>query len=598
MTRTRQGRAVAGPGWWRRRFAAVVMVLAGLLASGVALAGPAFAHAELASSDPANSARLDAVPDSVTLRFTESVGLELGYLRVVDGTGARVDTGQVTHPDEDPSAASVGLRAGLPDGSYIVSWRVLSADSHPVAGAYSFVVGDGPLVPVDAARPGAGASVDGAVSALFALTRWVGFAGLVLLVGGAAFLVLVWPTGRGEPRVRRLVWTGWGLTTASTALSLPLESLYASGQGLGRLLDTSLLDPTLHGNYGRMLSVRLVALAVLALLVGHVIDSPSERNDDGERSWQIDTGAMVALVVFVTYAASGHAATGIQSPLAVLSDTLHLAAMATWIGGVVMLAACLLPRGGSRELAHGLPVFSRLAVVCVATLVTTGLYQTWRQVGTLPALWSTGYGRLLLVKIVVFLVLVGLGYLSHLAVRRRYVVPVVRALAAAPGAVALVEDVPGEPPDPREEVAVRARLRRSVGLEVLIAVVVLALTAVLVNQAPARQTYSPTFGQTITLSDGGSVQVELSPVRTGSNEIHLYVYGRDGKPFDPRQVTATAALPQRELGPLPVDLRRAGVGHYLNPALALPVAGEWQIQVSVRTSEFDQSTATAKVTVK
>ena len=573
------------------------MVLAGLLASGVALAGPAFAHAELASSDPANSARLDAVPDSVTLRFTESVGLELGYLRVVDGTGARVDTGQVTHPDEDPSAASVGLRAGLPDGSYIVSWRVLSADSHPVAGAYSFVVGDGPLVPVDAARPGAGASVDGAVSALFALTRWVGFAGLVLLVGGAAFLVLVWPTGRGEPRVRRLVWTGWG-TTASTALSLPLESLYASGQGLGRLLDTSLLDPTLHGNYGRMLSVRLVALAVLALLVGHVIDSPSERNDDGERSWQIDTGAMVALVVFVTYAASGHAATGIQSPLAVLSDTLHLAAMATWIGGVVMLAACLLPRGGSRELAHGLPVFSRLAVVCVATLVTTGLYQTWRQVGTLPALWSTGYGRLLLVKIVVFLVLVGLGYLSHLAVRRRYVVPVVRALAAAPGAVALVEDVPGEPPDPREEVAVRARLRRSVGLEVLIAVVVLALTAVLVNQAPARQTYSPTFGQTITLSDGGSVQVELSPVRTGSNEIHLYVYGRDGKPFDPRQVTATAALPQRELGPLPVDLRRAGVGHYLNPALALPVAGEWQIQVSVRTSEFDQSTATAKVTVK
>lgn len=604
-----------------RRLAWVLGLLVGLLVAGVAAATPALAHAELVSGDPADSARLTVAPPSVTLRFSEPVGLGLGYLRVVDSSGGRVDTGSAEHPDGDPSAVSVRLRDGLGDGSYTVSWRMLSADSHPVAGAYSFVVGDGPLLP-PGDFAGAGSHADRMVDVVFGAARWAGFAGLVLLVGGAAFLVLAWPAGRDERRPRRLVWIGWGLAAGATALGLPLESLYASGQGLGRVLDTDLLNSTLHTTYGRMLSARLVLLAALALLVDHVLDSrPTE---DGERRWQVDAAAVVSLGVFATFAASGHAATGIQPPLAVLSDTLHLAAMATWIGGVVMLAFCLLPGRRATELAHALPVFSRIAVVCVATLLATGLYQAWREVGTLPALWSTGYGRLLMAKVAGFLVLVALGYLSHMAVRRRYVLPVVHALAAPPGGRGAGRSGPGQPgagadtrlaaaePDTGQVAApdgpgdsdrpadgvLLSRLRRSVGMEVLLATVVLALAAVLVTQAPGRQTYTAPYDATLRLSDGGSAQVEVTPASRGTNEFHLFVFGRDGKPLQPRDVTVTAALPDQQLGPLPVKLHDAGVGHFIGTGLSLPDAGTWQVRVSVRTSEFDESTVTAKVTVR
>jgi copper transport protein len=595
-----------------RRLVAVAGLLLGLFVAGVAGAAPASAHAELVSGDPADSARLDTPPGSVTLRFSEPVGLGLGYVRVVDASGSRVDTGTVEHPGGDASAVSVRLRGGLGDGSYTVSWRVVSADSHPAAGAYSFVVGDGPLVPAGDAA-GAGGAADPAVGAVFDAARWAGFAGLVLLVGGAAFLVLAWPSGQDERRPLRLVWTGWGLAAGTTALGLPLEGLYASGQGFGHLLDTGLLDSTLHTNYGRMLSARLVLLAVLALLVDHVLDSrPTE---DGERRWQVDAAAVVSLGVFATYAAAGHAATGIQPPLAVLSDTLHLAAMATWIGGVVMLAAALLPGRRAAELARALPLFSRIAVLCVGTLVATGLYQTWREVGTLPALWSTGYGRLLMAKVAGFLVLVGLGYLSHTAIRRRYVLPVVHALAApaggrrgdVPGPAAAVDGDAGsgEDGDPArrpdggdDDAPLVARLRRSVGVEVLLAAGVLALTAVLVAQAPGRQTYATPYDRTLPLPDGGSVQVEVTPARRGGNEFHLFVFGRDGRPVEPRDVTVTAALPAEKLGPLPVRLHDAGPGHFVGSGLSLPDAGTWQVRVAVRTSEFDESSVTAKVTVR
>lgn len=639
-----------------RRGGLLVAMLGTVFVALLATASPAQAHAELVSSDPGDGSRLTNLPASVSVRFSEAVRLDVGYLRVVDGSGARVDTGTSEHPGGDQAAVSVGLRSGLGDGSYVVSYRVESADSHPIAGAYSFVVGDGPLASVDGAAR-SGAQVDRTVDVLFGLTRWASFAGLALLVGGATFLLLAWPAGRGERRPRRLVWIGWGVTAGTTALSLFLQSLYVSGQGLGQIFDTDLLDATLHTNYGRMLSVRLILLAALALLVDRVIDQVPDAagRDSGERGWQVDAAGLLSLGVFATVAASGHAATGIQPPLAVLSDTVHLAAMSTWVGGIVVLVACLLPTRRTAELARALPVFSRVAVASVGALVVSGLYQTWREVGTLPALWSTDYGLLLIAKVATFLVLVAVGYLSHTAVRRRYVQPAVRALATparAPLAVVTGGSVAepaarpalGGAADPDEPLADRAgptvvpstdkgsgdagvpdagadsgkgsdqdgqsewggreqavlsRLRRSVGIEAFIAIVVLALTAVLITQAPGRQTYTAPYDATLSLSGGaGTVQLQVTPAKRGQNDVHLYVFDKAGRPFAPRAVTLTATLPDRDIGPLQLPLHDAGSGHFLGSGLALPDSGRWTFAVEVRTSEFDQPTATTTVTVR
>ena len=124
----------------------LVALLVGLAGVALLFAAPASAHAEVVTSDPANGARLKTAPSSVSIRFDEAVGLGgLGYLQVTDQDGNRVDTGPATHPG-NPAIVTVDLRSDLKDGTYTESYRVISADSHPIGGVVRFVVGTGPLL--------------------------------------------------------------------------------------------------------------------------------------------------------------------------------------------------------------------------------------------------------------------------------------------------------------------------------------------------------------------------------------------------------------------------------------------------------------------
>jgi len=575
-----------------RRLLAVAALIAGWFGLGLAAAAPALAHAQLVATDPADGSRLDAVPGQVSLTFSESVSLDVGYVRVVDARGQRVDEGDPSHPNGKGDMASVKLRAGLGAGGYIVSYRVVSADSHPVSGAFAFTVGSGPLVGTTGAVTDSGGTTPLAAT-LFAAVRWLSFAGLGLL-GGLVFIVTCWPGGRTDPHARRIVWTGWQLAAGATVAGVLLQGPYASGQSVTSLLSPDLTAATLGTTYGRMLSVRLIALGVLAVLLPRLLQAQGTQPEQA-RARDEDLAAILGLVVLATFGASGHAVAGIQPTVAVLSDTVHLAAMSSWVGGLVLLTACLLPSGGAGEMAETLPRFSRLAFGSVTVLAVTGSYQAWREVGTLPALLSTGYGRLLSLKIAGFLLLVMLGNLSRITVRRRYgTLPVAHALAPADAE----QSTPDPDPDDRADAAVRSRMRLSVGLEVGIAAAVLALTAVLVAQAPARATYVAPYGTTLRLASGGSTQLTLTPARQGANTVHLYVFDSAGRQADPREVTLSIALPAAQIGPLPVTLVKAGPGHYLSTAVSFPKTGTWQLVVRVRASEFDSSVASTDVAIR
>ena len=568
------------PARLRRRAAALLALLAGWAVLAVAGAAPALAHATVVSTDPSDGARLQAAPAKVSITFSESVSVRSGYLKVVDAAGKQVSAGNPTGAGRQ---VSVALRSGLGDGSYIASYRIVSADSHPIGGAFSFVVGNGPLIAATGSV--VGGTTDPVVDAVFKVARWVSFAGVVLF-GGLAFLVLCWPAGRADPRARRLVWTGWGGIAAGAVVGLLLEGPYAAGTGLRDALRPSLVDATLSTTYGRMLCARLVLLGALAWLAVRLLRDP-----DGQlertRARDEDLAAIAGLGVLATYGGVGHAAAGTQPTLALLSDTTHLAAGAVWIGGLVMLAACLLPGRRTDELAEALPRFSRIAIGAVVALALTGTYQAWREVAPLPALWSTGYGRLLLLKIAGFLLLVGLGNLSRLAVNRRYVRPVAHAMSTSDTAELTRS----------EEDRMLGRLRASVGLELLVAATVLAVTALLVSTAPARATYTRPFASTVQLASGGSAAVSVSPARAGANSVRVTVLDGQGRPIDARQVTMTAALPAEQIGPLAVPLNRTGTGVYTAPAASLPRPGTWQLVVRVRMSEFDQDAAQVDVPV-
>lgn len=394
-----------------------------------------------------------------------------------------------------------------------------------------------------------------------------------------------------RPRARRLVWTGWGAATAGAVLGLLLEGPYAAGTGILDTVDPSLLSATLSTTYGRMLCARLILLGVLAFLATRLLRD-QDALPDKSRARDEDLAAIAGLGVLATYGGVGHAAAGSQPTLALLSDTTHLAAGAVWIGGLVVLVGCLLPGRRTEELAGALPRFSRIALGAVAVLALTGTYQAWREVSPLAALWSTEYGRLLLVKIAGFVVLVGLAYFSREAVRRRYVTPVVHAMSTADtseaGAAELTES---------EEDRMVRRMRASVGLEVLIAAAVLAVTALLVSTAPAKATYTKPFESTVQLASGGSATVTVSPARTGSNAVRVTVNDAQGRARDATQVTMTAALPGEQIGPLPVTLNRTGTGVYTSAAASLPRPGTWELVLRVQLSEFDRDVAQVDVPV-
>jgi copper transport protein len=616
------GRAATGAGAAPRRLAALALLIVGLGVVGVAVAAPAGAHAELVSAEPAPGARLAAAPDAVTLRFSESVSIDTGYLRVLDAAGKRVDAGPARHPEGDGSTVAVPLRPGLPEGGYLVSYRVLSADSHPVGGAYSFAVGNAAVLATTGGVDGG--TVDGAVRVLFTTVRWLGFAGLALL-GGAVFLTACWREGRRVRRARGLVWTGWGLLAGSTVLGLLLEGPYGAGAGLSRLLNGTLLDATLHSSYGRMLSVRLVLLGALAVALAHLLGSLENP------PWLEDATALAGLATLATFGGAGHAVAGIQAPVAVFSDTLHLSAMAIWFGGLAMIAVCLLRR--AEALAAALPVFSPIAMACVATLAVTGTYRSWRDVGSWDALFGTTYGRIVLVKIGLLAVLVVLGNASRLWVRRLATAAAPRpvrdpALVAAAGGGADPAGGPGrvgstdspaaaeppaanlpaaaEPPDAANPPAAaeppapgRIRvLRKSVLAELAVGAVVLGFASVLVAEPPARASYVKPVNTTVPLAVGSQVQVTVTPAKAGPNEIDVYVLDRAGRTRSAESVAAFARLPGTQYDRLPVSLVSTGTGHYAGSAVSLPAAGRWELNLTVRLGQFEAYTAVAPVTVR
>jgi copper transport protein len=258
--------------------------------------------------------------------------------------------------------------------------------------------------------------------------------------------------------------------------------------------------------------------------------------------------------------------------------------MSVWIGGLVV-ALLVLPVATrrlaapdrTRLLAATLLRFSPIALGCVVVLLLTGTIQAIEHIGAWDAVLHTGFGRAVLAKVVLIVALIAIG-----VVNRRRVVPGLQRLAqvAAP---------PGD---------LGHLLRRTLRAEVALVVVVLGVTAALVSYPPPDSLASGPFSGSAAL---GPLRLEatMDPARVGPNELHLYLLrAKDGSPFSAtKELTVTLALPGRHIGPLPATAREAGPGHYVVDAVQLVPAGDWQLDVTSRVSEFDQYEARLKVPV-
>jgi copper transport protein len=565
------------------------LLVAAVLALGAVFlaAAPAFAHAQLTSTEPVGGTALATSPSRVVLRFGESVEIPLGSVRVfASPSGKQVETGAAGHADGQGNAVAVKLPK-LDKGTYIVTWRVTSADAHPVHGAFTFVVGSGKGGAGDAAlvekllSSGGGSTTVGAV---YAVIRFAAFSALVLLVGGFAFLALVWPGGAALPRARRLLWAAWGAAVVTTAVGIPVQGVYAAGLPLSKVASSTVLSGVLDERFGKVWGARLVLLALMALVLVALGRRPVA--DGAALPPAIRAaGGVLGVGLLLTPGLAGHASTQDLVPLAVASDVVHLVSVSLWLGGLAMLAAAVLPRRLPDELAAVVPRFSRIAFGAVIAILATGTFQGWREVRSKAALTDTTYGRLLIVKVVLFAVLVALGALSRRFVQARYRVPAAR-LSFGPGT---------DTADPDGETV--TQLRKTVGAETVLAVVVLAVTALLVNAQPARSALAQPYS-TEMRSDTVWVDVTVDPAKAGPAALHFYTLSPQGSQQEVQDLTVTLSLPSQDVGPLTVPVTRAGPGHFSAYNFNIPLRGQWKLEVKALLSDIDETTVSATIPVK
>ncbi|WP_333739626.1 copper resistance CopC/CopD family protein [Streptomyces sp. IBSBF 2806] len=367
--------------------------------------GPASAHAALRGADPVDGSVVKTAPRSITLAFTESVGLLDDSFRVFDPDNRRLRTGKAGHADGRADTARVTLPGGLGTGTFTVTWRVVSADSHPIAGAFTFSVGKPSAVPP--ALPSASVE-DPATSGLFNIGRYVAYLAAALLIGTAVFVAVC-----GPPDVRplrRLLLAGWWALAGSTVFMLLLRAPYETGAGPADALDPSGLTRTLGTRPGLALVARLALLAAVAVLLRRQRGLVRERNGERPSRPALLTGAALAVGLTLTWASAEHASAGIQVPAATASSVLHLLAMAAWLGGLTSLLTLLHRASVPSHVVHR---FSRLAALSVTVLVVTGVYQSWRGLGSVSALTDTTYGRVLLAKLAAVALLLFAGAWSR-----------------------------------------------------------------------------------------------------------------------------------------------------------------------------------------
>jgi copper transport protein len=607
-----------------------------VLAAVLACAPNALAHSTLISTEPVRDRVLEHPPEHVLLRFDEPVETALGSLAVYDGEGERVDAEKITRPS--PESVRVAIDQELERGTYTVAWRVISADSDPINGAWVFHVQER-----GAQSAGVAAQVledtPFTVSAFYLGGRFVEFALLLLCVGGVAALVYALRSAAGPIR-RRLLGILAALAAVLTVMALLGLGLQAAAAGGGTLANgfqwdaISSVADTRYGHFALARAGLAAVLCAVALVARRGVGADGVDGADGadgavdgangagygsrfergraatngpatgallehgraggeghpggtlaersrvrtqagpaqapvaqQRSQKGRHGVAAPTVVMLLLAAglvftpglSGHASvTGIGS---VIADAAHVQAAAAWTGALAFVVlALVMARGRRWELAAAsVPRFSTMAVVSVAILLIAGTVNGYLQVRAWRGLWETEYGILLLIKVGLVLPLLALG-----AYNNRFAVPRLREQIAS--------------------VVERRRFLRLAGVELVIMLAVVGVTAGLVNAPPARTEISMHEASEMELRLGPMrASLEVMPGAVGSNEIHLeFMRGR------PDEVRVSARLRSKGIGPLRYRARSGMEPNtYVVRRANLAPAGEWELRIEARRGDFD-----------
>lgn len=548
------------------RSALLLALLLALMAAGVASA-----HADLVRSNPAANSTLETAPAAITLDFSEAIEPSFSKITVLFEDGTLVDNGDSAVSPIDPQQLIVSL-SETRQGTYIVSWRVLSAvDGHITSGAFVFSVGK----PINQAV-GADQAGGAVTSPIDMLARALTFIGQALIVGLVAFRWLVWRPALQSAQLDEAV--DAATEQANTRLMVVALALTAIGAIIVLVSQSALNDTTIPAwlgtRVGRVWIGRVATLIAIGVLAQDFAATGRALTSKG-RGVRLTDAAVIwlsAQVLFLTTLTS-HSAAVTQPPLLPFAvDWLHLIATSIWVGGLAQLALSV-PRAAKAVddedrawlWLKTVVYFSTVAALALGVILLTGAYLSLLHVGEWAALISTAYGRTLLVKLALAGAAMLIGAYNLLVTKPR--------LDAA-------IDQPDRAP------SVQRRFRRLVAVEAAAAIVVVAAAGVLTNLPRSKDPQPQAAASALTLTtraDEVDAALTIDPARSGLSTFALRL-SQHGQPIDDAaaEVSLRFTYLVRSLGTTRAEAARADDGAFVisGPYVSLP--GDWQIEAAVR----------------
>lgn len=501
------------------------------------LSAKALAHAVLVDSDPSDGAMLSASPERLALTFNEPVSPLV--IRLIGPAGQEHLLKNVS--TEGPVLSIVPADT-LGDGTHLLSWRVVSADGHPVGSTLTFSV-------AHKSQHDLPSSTETSATARIAIwgTRVVLYTGLFIGAGGAFFVI--WMAGNPHSTVRRLLYVSMGAGLVVAPVSVGLLGV--------DLLGTSLVHLAGHVVWRAGAQSAYIATATFAFVA--FLSGILALRTASHRAARCLSAFALASAGFAI-AMSGHASTASPQILMRPAVFVHAVSLAFWIGALVPLAGLLFEQ--RRDARAVLSCFSRMVPLAIVLLITSGTVLTVVQVGESSALWRTDYGRLLLIKAGLLTIIFSIVLHNRLVLTRRVMV--------------------GTPSADRA-------LARAILFEVVLVLVVLSVVATWRFTPPPRA-LAVTAAAPVTVhmhSPRMTVDVRIDPGRPGSTTVSVVLATGESDPPDAREVLLNFSKADESIQPIRRSAKRADDETWHVDDLFIPVSGEWTIRVDVLISDFE-----------
>ena len=495
--------------------------------------GIASAHAVLDSSSPAPSALLASSPKEIRLDFNEQVEATLGDIHLYNSEQREVSIEKTLRSITDVSIVTAGVPT-LNNGVYVVVWRVVSADGHPVTGAFPFEIGT--------KSTGTSATLleevlngiqrTSTLGNPMSTLRLLGFLGLILLIGCVS---LLWRSPLlGNPRAGKILrYSSVFIAVSSLGLVL-MQGPYTAGKSWGVLFDSAIIGDVLHTRLGLALFIRSMCACAWGLIALTASESVSHR-------WRVSVIA-TAFVTIATYAASGHQSAGTLPGVFIPLDMIHLAAISTWVGALLVLAVISRDCDVENEAKR----FSQMATWSMPLVIATGVVQGLHVLGGISPITHSYFGKLLLLKTLLVVCVVLFGS------RARH----------------------------QLHTGGFTSIAKIIRWESTVVVLVLAVTSLMVAQSPNSTAVKSTSFSSTLIQNGIVADLSVVPAVVGPAEVHVLLTPPGGSLSPAKSVTVQFDLPSRSIPPIPVSMVEIGPNHWTG-VVQFPFAGVWNMNTRV-----------------